>query len=70
LKRIGLPVVPLWLGLCFLLAHAISKAMEYGGWLGELSGKYIKEFHFGLLFVFIAIFFLQKVMWESRKKAT
>ena len=69
LKRIGLPVVPLWLGLCFLLAYGLSKAMEYGGWLGQLSGKYIKECHFGLLFVFMAIFFLQKVMWESRKKA-
>jgi len=25
LKRIGLPVIPLWLGLCFLLAYAISR---------------------------------------------
>ena len=60
MQRIGMPIVPLLLGLLFLVNYFIAKALKphaEGRQLGWPLSE-IKEFLFGALFLVVALYFL------------
>jgi len=58
LKKINFPVIPIWLGIMFLLNYIVSKVFEL--YYYAPAAVEIKEFNFAFLFVLISLWFLQK----------
>ena len=60
MQRIGMPIVPLLVGLLFLANYVIAKALEAHAASRQLGWPLveIKEFLFGALFFIVAIYFL------------
>ena len=60
MQRIGMPIVPLLVGLLFLANYVIAKALEAHAESRQLGWPLveIKEFLFGALFFIVAIYFL------------
>ena len=73
LRRVNLPLVPLWLGLAFPLNYGASKVLERvssaeGAVYASLVVE-VKESLFGFLFLAVAVFFLaERTPLEGRER--
>ena len=58
LKTINLPIIPVWIGVLFVLNYVISKPFEFFSASGNGIIE-IKEAYFAFLFMLAALYLLQ-----------